>query len=131
MGFICEPSGALSIAALDKMRHEIKGKNVVCILSGANIDLTKLDEAREIAAISKGIKNHYHIHLPNRPGILYDFLTKCFKKTDIVSVQYSQRFGKEESQLLISVESRTQEDVEEYIEKMVEGHYNFENINEK
>jgi hypothetical protein len=46
-------------------------------------------------------------------------------------VQYSQRFGKEESQLLISVESRTQEDVEEYIEKMVEGHYNFENINEK
>lgn len=100
-------------------------------MSGANIDLTKLDEAREIAAISKGIKNHYHIHLPNRQGILYDFLTKCFKKTDIVSVQYSQRFGKEESQLLISVESRTQEDVEEYIEKMVEGHYNFENINEK
>ena len=43
LGFICEPSGALSIAGLDKMRHEIKGKNVVCILSGANIDLTKLD----------------------------------------------------------------------------------------
>lgn len=94
LGFICEPSGALSIAGLDKMRHEIKGKNVVCILSGANIDLTKLDEAREIAAISKGIKNHYHIHLPNRRGVMHDLITKCFKKTDIVSVQYSQRFGK-------------------------------------
>lgn len=46
LGFICEPSGALSIAGLSKMRNEIKGKNVVCILSGANIDLTKLDEAR-------------------------------------------------------------------------------------
>jgi threonine dehydratase len=46
MGFICEPSGALSIAGLDKIRHLIKGKTVVCVLSGANIDLTKLDEAR-------------------------------------------------------------------------------------
>jgi threonine dehydratase len=46
MGFICEPSGALAIAGLDKVRHLIKGKNVVCLLSGANIDLTKLDEAR-------------------------------------------------------------------------------------
>jgi threonine dehydratase len=131
LGFICEPSGALSIAALDKMRHEIKGKNVVCILSGANIDLTKLDEVREIAAISKGIKNHYHIHLPNRTGAMYDLIAKCFKKTDIISVQYSQRFGKESSQLLLSVESVTQEDVEEYIEKMVEGKFSFENINEK
>jgi threonine dehydratase len=131
LGFICEPSGALAIAALDKMRHEIKGKNVVCILSGANIDLTKLDEAREIAAISKGIKNHYHVHLPNRSGVIHDLITKCFKKTDIISVQYSQRFGKESSQLLLSVESVTQEDVEEYIEKMVDGKFNFENINEK
>ena len=46
MGIICEPAGALSIAGLDKMRHMIKGKNVVCIMSGANIDLSKLDEAR-------------------------------------------------------------------------------------
>ena len=103
LGFICEPSGALSIAGLSKMRHEIKGKNVVCILSGANIDLTKLDEAREIAAISKGIKNHYHIHLANKQGVMYDLITKCFKNTDVISIQYSQRFGKESSQLLLSV----------------------------
>ena len=46
MGLICEPAGALSIAGLDKIREQIKGKTVVCIMSGANIDLTKLDEAR-------------------------------------------------------------------------------------
>jgi hypothetical protein len=49
----------------------------------------------------------------------------------VISIQYSQRFGKDSSQLLLSVESRTQEDVEEYIEKLVEGKFNFENINEK
>jgi len=43
MGIICEPSGALSICGLDKLKSEIKGKNVVCVLSGANIDLSKLD----------------------------------------------------------------------------------------
>lgn len=42
-GVICEPSGALSIAGLNKIGHLIKGKRVVCILSGANIDLVKLD----------------------------------------------------------------------------------------
>lgn len=42
-GYICEPSGALSVAGLDKIKNLIKGKTVVCILSGANIDLVKLD----------------------------------------------------------------------------------------
>ena len=45
-GFICEASGALSVAGLDKVKHLIKGKTVVCILSGANIDLVNLDKAR-------------------------------------------------------------------------------------
>lgn len=111
MGIICEPSGALSICALDKLRDEIKGKNVVCLLSGANIDLTKLDEAREIAAISKGIKNHYHITLSNRKGVLHELIIKCFKPTDLFSIQYSQKVGKESSQVLLSVESMKEEDV--------------------
>ena len=111
MGIICEPSGALSICALDKLRDEIKGKNVVCLLSGANIDLTKLDEAREIAAISKGIKNHYHITLSNRKGVLHELIIKCFKATDLFSIQYSQKVGKESSQVLLSVESMKEEDV--------------------
>jgi len=76
------------------MRHLIKGKTVVCIMSGANIDLTKLDEAREMAMVSKGIKNHFHFHLPNRKNIMYELITTCFKPTDIISVQYSRRFGK-------------------------------------
>ena len=45
-GFICEPSAAMSVASLDKIRHLIRGKTIVCLLSGANIDLGKVDEAR-------------------------------------------------------------------------------------
>lgn len=131
MGFICEPAGALSIAGLDKMRNMIKGKNVVCIMSGANIDLSKLDEAREIAAVSKGVKNFYHIELPNRRGVMQGLIMQCFKPTDVISVQYSRRFGKETSHVLMSVESSHQEDVEEYLDKLVKSQVIFENINDK
>lgn len=63
--------------------------------------------------------------------MVYDLITKCFKPTDIISIQYSQRIGKDTSQVLLSVESQTQEDVEQYIEKLVESKFQFENINEK
>lgn len=94
LGLICEPSGALPLAGLGKVRQLIKGKNVACILTGANIDLTKLDEAREMSAISKGIKNFYIIEIDNRKNVVYELMTNCFKSNDIISIQYSQRFGK-------------------------------------
>ncbi len=36
---VVEPAGALSIAALDDYSEQIKGKNVVCIVSGINNDI--------------------------------------------------------------------------------------------
>lgn len=46
MGIICEPSGALAVAGLNRMKNEIAGKNVVCILTGSNMDLSRLEQAR-------------------------------------------------------------------------------------
>lgn len=42
-GIITEPSGAMSVAALQKVKAQIKDKTVVCIVSGANTDLSRLD----------------------------------------------------------------------------------------
>ncbi len=47
-----------------------------------------------MAMVSKGIKNHYHFRLPNRKNVVHELITGCFKPTDIISIQYSQRFGK-------------------------------------
>ena len=82
------------MAGLDKVKHLIKGKTVVCILSGANIDLVNLDKAREMAMVSKGIKNYLQFRLPNRRNVIYELITKCFKESDIISIRYSQKFGK-------------------------------------
>lgn len=43
-GIVAEPAGALASASLDQIRDEIKGKIVVCVLSGGNNDLKRYPE---------------------------------------------------------------------------------------
>ena len=40
---VVEPA-ALSVAVLDQLKEEIKGKNVVCIISGSNNDIDRMQE---------------------------------------------------------------------------------------
>ena len=44
---VVEPAGALSIAALDLYKDQIKGKTVVCIVSGSNNDIVRMEEIKE------------------------------------------------------------------------------------
>ena len=50
---VVEPAGALSLAALDYLKSEIKGKNVVCIISGSNNDITRIQEINRRALLFK------------------------------------------------------------------------------
>lgn len=47
---VAEPAGAMPIAALDLYREEIKGKNVVCVVSG---EIMILEECRRLK------RNHF------------------------------------------------------------------------
>ena len=76
------------------MKHLIKGKNIAVVLTGANIDLTQLNQARDMNLISKGYKNCYLIELPNKKNVIYELITKSFKETDIVTIQYSKKSSK-------------------------------------
>jgi len=40
-GVIAEPAGALSTASLDSLKNEIRGKTVVCVVSGGNNDISR------------------------------------------------------------------------------------------
>ena len=47
-GIILEPAGVLSVSALDLLdKNDIKGKNIVCILSGGNNDVSRYPEIIE------------------------------------------------------------------------------------
>ena len=41
---VAEPAGALSVAVLSGMAERIRGKTVVCIISGGNNDIRRLPE---------------------------------------------------------------------------------------
>lgn len=81
----------MGLTGLCKIKQLIKGKNVAIVLTGSNIDLTQLNQARDMSLISKGYKNCYLIELPNKKNIVYELITKCFKDTDIISIQYSKK----------------------------------------
>ena len=65
---VVEPAGALSIAALDDYAEEIKGKNVVCILSGSNNDIDRMPEIKERSLQYEGLKHYFLVNFAQRPG---------------------------------------------------------------
>jgi len=71
---VVEPAGALSITALDFFKDEIKGKNVVCLISGSNNDITRTAEIKERALLYSNLKHYFIIKFPQRAGALKDFV---------------------------------------------------------
>ena len=41
---VVEPAGALAAAAIDLYKDQISGKTVVCVLSGSNNDISRMEE---------------------------------------------------------------------------------------
>ncbi len=73
-GIIAEPAGALSIAALSLLGERLRGKKVVCILSGGNNDITRYPEIIERSLIDQGLKHYFLIEFSQRPGSLRRYL---------------------------------------------------------
>lgn len=65
---VVEPSGLLSVAALRKMN--VRGKNVVSILSGGNIDMLTISNLVSRGMIRQGRIYSFSFILKDRPGAL-------------------------------------------------------------
>jgi threonine dehydratase len=53
---VVEPAGALSVAALEDFAAEIKGKTVVCIVSGSNNDIDRMPEIKRAQSAIRRIE---------------------------------------------------------------------------
>ncbi len=71
---IAEPSGALGVAAYLKMQKELEGKNVACIVSGANMDFARLSWIAGRASIGATLKRCYEICIPEKAGSMLELL---------------------------------------------------------
>ena len=130
-GIVAELAGALSVAALDNLKGEIKGKNVVCILSGGNNDFDRLSEIRERAMIYDGLKHYFIIEFPQRPGALREFLDNALGPSDdITRFEYLKKTSAETGPALVGITMRNRGDFEPFVRRMREVGFSFEYLNE-
>lgn len=127
---VVEPAGALSIAALDDYATEIKGKNVVCIISGSNNDIDRMQEIKERSLQYEGLKHYFLISFAQRPGALKEFVNTVLGPTDdITRFEYMQKTNKENGPALVGIELQSRLDYELLLKKMNDSGIGFSEIN--
>lgn len=129
---VAEPAGALTIAALDFLRDEIKGKNVVCLVGGGNNDITRTEEIKERSLLYEGLKHYFIIRFAQRAGAMREFLSEVLGPTDDIAMfDYSKKTNRERGPALVGIELKKREDFEPLIERMKTAKIQFEYINDK
>lgn len=108
---VVEPAGALSVAALRKYKEQIKGKNVVCIISGSNNDITRMEEIKEKALLYAGLKHYFLVRFAQRPGALKNFVLNVLgPNDDITFFEYTQKNAKEKGIAVVGIGLKQKED---------------------
>ncbi|MDP4011544.1 MAG: threonine ammonia-lyase IlvA [Candidatus Roizmanbacteria bacterium] len=118
-GIVAEPAGALSVVALDDMAEQIKGKTVVCILSGGNNDILRYPEIMEKSLVYQGRKHYFLIEFAQKPGQLKRMLDEALgPNDDIVRFEYMKKTEKEKAPALVGFELKSKEDLAPLIKRM-------------
>ncbi|MCX4359481.1 MAG: threonine ammonia-lyase IlvA [Rikenellaceae bacterium] len=128
---VVEPAGALSIAALDAYADKIKGKTVVCVVSGSNNDITRTEEIKERSLLYEGLKHYFVVRFPQRSGALLNFLQQVLgKNDDITHFAYSKKNNREQGPALVGIELQNRDDLKPLLERMSEKGFVYEYLNE-
>ena len=67
---VVEGSGAIVLGALDHFRRQLKGKKVVLVVSGGNIDVNLVSRIIDRGLIRSGRRLHLKVQMSDRPGSL-------------------------------------------------------------
>ena len=123
---VVEPAGAMSISALDAFADEIRGKNVVCIVSGSNNDIDRMQEIKERSLQYEGLKHYFLIRFAQRPGALKEFVNHVLgPNDDITRFEYMQKHNKESGPALVGIELQSRDDYNQLLQNLNRYHVNF------
>ncbi len=131
-GIVLEPAGALSVAVLDQYADQIVDKNVICLLSGSNNDITRTEEIRERSLLHEQLMHYFIIRFPQRAGALKEFVAEVLgPDDDIVHFEYTKKTAREKGPALVGIELKTKEDFEPLMARMEERNFLGEYLNKK
>lgn len=101
---VCEPAGALSVAALDLLQEEIRGKTVICVISGGNNDINRMGEIEERSLVYEGLKHYFVVNFPQRPGALKEFVSEVLgTDDDITRFEYTKKINRGTGPVVIGI----------------------------
>jgi len=129
---VVEPAGALSISALDLYASQIKGKTVVCVVSGGNNDIVRMEEIKERSLLYEGLKHYFIVRFPQRAGALKEFLINVLgPDDDITRFEYTKKNNRESGPALVGIEVKQREDYDALIKRMDHFKINYQVINDQ
>lgn len=102
---VAEPAGALTLAGLEQYSAQIEGKNVVCVVSGGNNDITRTEEIRERALLYQGRKHYFVVKFPQRAGALKEFISGVLgPQDDITHFEYTKKNSRTRGAAVVGIE---------------------------
>jgi threonine dehydratase len=75
---VVEPAGALTVASLNYLKDTLKGKNVVCVVSGSNNDIMRTEEIRERSLLFEGLETFFCHQISSKSRRFKRICRKCF-----------------------------------------------------
>ena len=129
---VVEPAGALTIAALNQFKDEIRGKNVVCLVSGSNNDITRTEEIKERALLHANLKHYFIISFPQRAGALKEFVADILgPNDDITHFEYTKKHNRNMGPAVVGVELENSSTLDALQQRMKEKGFFGEYLNDK
>ncbi|EJL64470.1 threonine ammonia-lyase IlvA [Flavobacterium sp. CF136] len=128
---VVEPAGALTIAALDFYKDKIKGKNVICVVSGSNNDIERTAEIKERSLLYEGLMHYFMIQFPQRPGALKEFVNNILgPDDDITYFQFAKKTSREMGSVVVGLELKNKKDILAIKMNMTKNGFEFQYLND-
>ena len=127
---IAEGAGVLSLAALNKLN--LKGKKVVAIVSGGNIDISTISALIDKALIARGRIFYFAVQLPDKPGELLNIAKILSEENaNVIKLDHNQALVTDSFKkvvLGVTVETHNHEHIERIVHALNKKGYEIEKI---
>lgn len=127
---ISEAAGAVSVAAINKLSET--NKNIVCLVSGGNIDVLTISEMLNKGLVTRGRIFCFSVELNHKPGVLLK-VAKILAdhKANVIKLDHNQfktmnRF--KNVTLEVTVETNGHDHINEITEGLLKGGYKIERV---
>ncbi|MDR0357163.1 MAG: threonine ammonia-lyase [Clostridiales Family XIII bacterium] len=117
--FVAETAGVTALAALKKRAK--RGKNIVCVMSGGNIDTVTISSIINAGMISRGRIMCFSVELPDRPGQLVNVASLLAENgANVIGLEHNQFKALDRYSNKVALEVTVETNGPEHIKKILD-----------